>query len=86
MNVDIGAEAALFPEKKYISGIFVAVFVDPCTHGRLDAVLLTCLSRWHGLSLYTETLLFLACAVMEMAHCSIALWGEGVEMLTRTKN
>jgi hypothetical protein len=26
MNVEIGAEAALFPEKKYISGIFVAVW------------------------------------------------------------
>jgi hypothetical protein len=25
MNVDIGAEAALFPEKEYISRIFVAV-------------------------------------------------------------
>jgi hypothetical protein len=25
MNVDIGAEATLFPEKEYISGIFVAV-------------------------------------------------------------
>ncbi len=25
MNVDIGAEAALIPEKEYISGIFVAV-------------------------------------------------------------
>jgi len=25
MNVEIGAEAALFPEKKYINGIFVAV-------------------------------------------------------------
>jgi hypothetical protein len=24
MNVEIGAEAALFPEKEYISGIFVA--------------------------------------------------------------
>jgi hypothetical protein len=24
-NVDIGAEAALFPEKEYINGIFVAV-------------------------------------------------------------
>ncbi len=29
MNVEIGAEAALFPEKEYISGIFVAV------HGRM---------------------------------------------------
>jgi hypothetical protein len=25
MNVEIGPEAALFPEKEYISGIFVAV-------------------------------------------------------------
>jgi hypothetical protein len=25
MNVEIGAEATLFPEKEYISGIFVAV-------------------------------------------------------------
>jgi hypothetical protein len=25
MNVEIGAEAALFPQKEYISGIFVAV-------------------------------------------------------------
>jgi hypothetical protein len=27
MNVEIGAEAALFPEKEYIKGIFVAVYV-----------------------------------------------------------
>jgi hypothetical protein len=27
MNVEIGAEAMLFPEKEYISGIFVAVWV-----------------------------------------------------------
>ncbi len=26
MNVEIGAEAALFPEKENISGIFVAVY------------------------------------------------------------
>jgi hypothetical protein len=26
MNVEIGAEAALFPEKEYIYGIFVAVW------------------------------------------------------------
>jgi hypothetical protein len=26
MNVEIGAEAPLFPEKEYISGIFVAVY------------------------------------------------------------
>ncbi len=28
MNVEIGAEAALFPEKEYKSGIFVAVQTD----------------------------------------------------------
>jgi hypothetical protein len=27
MTVEIGAEAALFPEKKYIKEIFVAVFL-----------------------------------------------------------
>jgi hypothetical protein len=27
MNVEIGTEAARFPEKKYINGIFVAVWV-----------------------------------------------------------
>ncbi len=28
MNVEIGTEAALFPEKEYINGIFVAVFAS----------------------------------------------------------
>jgi hypothetical protein len=28
MNVEIGAEAALFPEKEYINGIAVAVCID----------------------------------------------------------
>ncbi len=28
MNVEIGAEAALFPEKEYINGIAVAVCVE----------------------------------------------------------
>jgi hypothetical protein len=31
MNVEIGTEAALFPEKEYISGIFVAVYIDILT-------------------------------------------------------
>jgi hypothetical protein len=30
MNVEIGAEAELFPEKKHINGIFVAVFNKIC--------------------------------------------------------
>jgi hypothetical protein len=29
MNVEIGAEGALFPEKEYISGIFFAVYYLP---------------------------------------------------------
>ncbi len=28
MNVETGAEAALFPEKEYISGIFIAVYAS----------------------------------------------------------
>ncbi len=28
MNVEIGAEAALFPEKEYIKEIFIAVYLD----------------------------------------------------------
>jgi hypothetical protein len=35
MNVEIGAEAAQFPEKEYISGIAVAVNTSPspwCSH------------------------------------------------------
>ena len=31
MNVEIGAEAALFPEKEYINGIAVAVYNIPLT-------------------------------------------------------
>jgi hypothetical protein len=30
MNVEIKAEAALFPEKEYINGIAVAVWFDCC--------------------------------------------------------
>jgi hypothetical protein len=33
MNVEIGAEAALFPEKEYIKGIFVAVRRTTCLFG-----------------------------------------------------
>jgi hypothetical protein len=31
MNVEIGAEAALFPEKEYIKGIYVAVWAPDST-------------------------------------------------------
>ncbi len=32
MNIVIGAEAVLFPEKEYIKGIFVAVLATPHAH------------------------------------------------------
>ncbi len=35
MNVKIGTEAALFPEKKYINGIFIAVWMLAVVQGRL---------------------------------------------------
>jgi hypothetical protein len=35
MNVEIGDEVALFPEKEYISVIFVAVYSDPDCPGAL---------------------------------------------------
>jgi hypothetical protein len=38
MNVEIGAEAALFPEKEYINGIAVAVHQGVC--GRMSATLM----------------------------------------------
>ncbi len=41
MNVDIGTEAAQFPEKEYVNGIFVAVQVNTrsqilCWYGRIE--------------------------------------------------
>ncbi len=35
MNVEIWAEAALFPEKEYIKGIFVAVKWQPAGDGKI---------------------------------------------------
>jgi hypothetical protein len=44
MNVEIGAEAALFPEKEYINGIAVAVQQRPFfTFARLERIFL----GWH---------------------------------------
>ncbi len=34
MNVEIRAEAVLFPEKEYIDGIAVAVHAQACNHGK----------------------------------------------------
>ena len=35
MNVEIGTEAAQFPEKEYINGIFLAVYSAEATHAIL---------------------------------------------------
>jgi hypothetical protein len=36
MNVEIGAEAALFPGKEYIKGIFVAVYSNKPMKGPIS--------------------------------------------------
>jgi hypothetical protein len=38
MNVEIGAEAALFPEKEYIYGIFVAVHANKSSLDKATSV------------------------------------------------
>ncbi len=38
MNVEIGTEAAQFPEKEYINGIFVAVRFEHALDTGLDCV------------------------------------------------
>jgi hypothetical protein len=38
MSVEIGTEAAQFPEKEYINGIFVAVHAHNLTQGRKKTV------------------------------------------------
>jgi hypothetical protein len=46
MNVEIGAEAALFPEKEYISGIFIAVLRSRQSNpGMAGANYLVCISK-----------------------------------------
>jgi hypothetical protein len=52
MNVEVGAEAALFPEKEYINGIFVAVpprfaFNNSLGLGSVTAVLSVSCWRLH---------------------------------------
>ncbi len=53
MNVEIGTEAAQFPEKEYMNGIFVAVrvWVDPRDgRGVSDIVVNPILHTWFGVS------------------------------------
>jgi hypothetical protein len=38
MNVEIGTEAALFPEKEYINGIFLAVHIHKIIVCRMKSV------------------------------------------------
>ncbi len=49
MNVESGAEAALFPEKEYICGIFIAVY-SICKQGYIFNIF------WLLYSLYTNKL------------------------------
>ncbi len=51
MNVEIGAEAALFPEKEYIKGIFVAVYCTTPGHSNDVMLVVTVDSNLARLSL-----------------------------------
>jgi hypothetical protein len=46
MNVEIGAEAAQFPEKEYINGIFVAVQAVPSTQWEEEEEVRTVNLEW----------------------------------------
>jgi hypothetical protein len=60
MNVEIGAEAALFPEKEYMNRIFVAVHPQQTlakpssnlrqliTHSPIWIILVMCCDEWHS--------------------------------------
>jgi hypothetical protein len=54
MNTEIGAEAALFPEKEYIKGIFVAVHADSERFREVRQSSLLCL---HSVKLFLKQLL-----------------------------
>ncbi len=50
MNVEIGAEAALFPEKEYISGIFVTLRPIVILHkqnSNKECKLMQCMKECH---------------------------------------
>jgi hypothetical protein len=47
MNVEIGAEAALFPEKEYISGISVSVHKSYFLNVRIVRIPVYCLLARH---------------------------------------
>ncbi len=55
MNVEIGAEAAQFPEKEYVKGIAVAVYMsDRLERRRVRAVSLavySCAHAWNPIKL-----------------------------------
>ncbi len=55
MNVEIAADAALFPEKEYISGIFVAVWVLASLFTPLSANCLQVKPRPLKMAVYKET-------------------------------
>jgi hypothetical protein len=45
MNVEIGAEAALFPEKEYVSGILLAVYGRNCDSVRNSVEYMNCVYK-----------------------------------------
>ncbi len=55
MNVEIAADATLFPEKEYISGIYVAVWVLASLFIPLSAIFLQVKPRPLQMAVHTET-------------------------------
>ncbi len=43
MNVEIGTEAAQFPEKEYITGVFLAVRIAIDTYCERDSLIESCI-------------------------------------------
>jgi hypothetical protein len=60
MNGEIGAEAALFPEKEYISGIFVAVYHAALhIHTRTYYIIINnCVSRLMKFAYFLKIIIF----------------------------
>ncbi len=61
MNVEIGTEAAQFPEKEYINGIFVAVWCSSNTHPNDASMKSLLFLHYHTYLLYNGPIIYRIC-------------------------